>query len=101
MRLAGAIEANGARLMRPMRLKRPSLADKANEADGGRPIRLMRPIRAFVGSMGAFVGSMGAADGLIGAVASGSVGAIESSMIAFVCLMRAVVGSIFVGIIGA
>ncbi len=46
------------------------------------------------------MGLMGAADGSMGAVPSGSVGALVSSMIAFVGLMRAVVGSIFVGIIG-
>jgi hypothetical protein len=37
----------------------------------------------------------------MGAIASGSVEAVISSMIAFIGLMRAVVGLIFVGIIGA
>ncbi len=73
-----ALEANGARLMRLTRLKRPSISNKANGANGGRPMRPMRLKRPSPANK---------ADKANGAKPMG--------------LIRALVGSISVGIIGA
>jgi hypothetical protein len=73
-----ALEADGARPMRLTRLKRPSTSDKANGANRGRPMRPTRLKRPSPANK---------ADKANGAKLMG--------------LMRALVGSILVGIIGA